>query len=430
MIVTQTMSKKPLLACIIGNIIEWYEFIVFGYFASILGQVFFEPSSPLMSMFKVFGIFALGVFVRPLGGLFLGHIGDKFGRKNALVVSLLLMSVPTFLIGCLPTYQSIGIFASIALFLVRILQGLAMGGEYAGAMVYLVEKSQPSKRGWYGSIAALSLVTGMALGAFVSGLLQALLTQDQIYSWGWRIPFFLSFMGLLWGFYLRTTLDETIFFNSLQEDKAVSKFPLKDLFLNFREQLALTVFSQYFLAVGMYTMTVFYANYALNTFKNLNTLSQFLINTPGVIFIGLSALLSGRLSDVYGPKKTLLFASLIAIAVNYFTIPLVNTGTLNTFLGAHLLMSIATGIFLGPIPAFLAKSFPVNTRYTSVALSNNLSMGIFGGTAPMVITYLMTVFPDQPVANYYLMIGAVISLISLLCIKDVNLFTQQGKSHG
>ena len=412
--------SRSLFACVIGNILEWYEFMVFGYFAGVLGQVFFEPSSPLVGMFKIFGIFAVGVLVRPLGGIFLGHIGDRWGRKSALVVSMILMSVPTFLIGCLPTYATLGAFASIALLVIRILQGLAMGGEYAGAMVYLVEKSQPAKRGWYGSIAALSLVIGMALGSFVSGLLHALLTEQHLYEWGWRIPFFISFLGLVWGLYLRATLDETVFFYNLQQQKAISKFPLKDIFTQSKSVLVSTVISQYFLGVGMYTMTVFYANYALNLFKDLDKASLLLINTPGVLCIGLAGLIGGKLSDCWRNKKMLVLAAFSAIVVNILVIPLMELKTIKAFLWAHILMAIATGLFLGPIPSFLSQSFPANTRYTGVALSNNLSMGIFGGTAPMIITYLLTLCPGHPIPNYYLIVSASLSLVGLGFTTNIN----------
>ena len=305
-------SIKSFLACTIGNVIEWYEFIVFGYFASVIGAVFFPASSPLLSLFKAFGVFALGIMVRPLGGLLFGHIGDKFGRKNALFLSMALMSVPTFLIGLLPTYESIGISASVILILIRIAQGLAMGGEYAGTMTYLVEGATPQNKGLYGSIAALSLVIGMALGSFVSALLHTSLNQEQMLSWGWRIPFFISFIGIVWAIYLRLCLAESPHFIQYHKDHSIVKAPIKMAFSHDLKPLITTIFAQCFLAVGMYTMTVFYSTYAQQHFKGLAPLTSALLNTPGVLLIGGAAVLSGWLSDQLGRKKVLMVVAVIA----------------------------------------------------------------------------------------------------------------------
>ena len=406
--------KKSLLACAIGNIIEWYEFIVFGYFANVIGVLFFPDSSPLLSLFKAFGVFALGIMVRPLGGIFFGHVGDKFGRKNALFLSMALMSVPTFLIGLLPTYETIGIAASVLLIFIRFLQGLAMGGEYAGTMTYLVERANIGNKGFYGSIAALSLVVGMALGSFASAILHTNLNQDQILKWGWRIPFLISSIGIAWALYLRFNLQESQIFIDSQKSMHQSKSPLREVFSKDLKTNLITIFAQCYLAVGMYTLTVFFSNYAQQNFKGF---SPSLLNTPGILLIGLMAIISGRLSDKRGEKVVLTFVCLSAIPICFFFIPLLESKDINSFLIAHLGLCALTGCFLGPIPSFLAGCFPVNTRYTNIALSNNLSMGIFGGTAPMIITYLMGIFPNQTaIPIYYLMISASVSLIGLAFI--------------
>ncbi len=410
-------SIKSFLACTIGNVIEWYEFIVFGYFAGIIGAVFFPASSPLLSLFKAFGVFALGIMVRPLGGLLFGHIGDKFGRKNALFLSMALMSVPTFLIGLLPTYESIGISASVILILIRIAQGLAMGGEYAGTMTYLVEGATTTNRGLYGSIAALSLVIGMALGSFVSAILHTSLNPEQMLSWGWRIPFFISFIGIVWAIYLRLCLQESPHFVQYQKDHPIVKSPIKEAFSHDLIPIITTIFSQCFLAVGMYTMTVFFSTYAQQNFKGLAPLTSALLNTPGVLLIGVSAVLSGWLSDKWGRKKILMVVAGAAILLSWYFAFFLEIKEVSSFFLVHLSMSVLTGCFLGPIPSFLADCFSVKTRYTSIAFSNNLSMGIFGGTAPMMITYLMSVYCLDTIPLYYLMLSAGVSLIGLMFVS-------------
>lgn len=408
---------KSFIACTLGNIIEWYEFIVFGYFAPVIGTLFFPASSPLLSLFKAFGVFALGIMIRPLGGILFGHIGDKFGRKNALFLSVALMSIPTFAIGLLPTYESIGISASVILILIRLAQGLAMGGEYAGTMTYLVEGASLKDRGFYGSIAALSLVIGMALGSLVSALLHSTLSEEQMLQWGWRVPFFISSMGIIWAIYLRANLKESQSFIELQKETKLPKFPIKDAITLDLKQLVTTFFAQCYLAVGMYTLTVFFSSYAQQNFKGLSPFISALLNTPGVLLIGLAAVISGRLSDKWGKKRILSYVSLGAFIACYCFVPLLEAKNVSSFFVMHLSLAILTGCFLGPVPSFLAECFSVKTRYTSIALSNNLSMGIFGGTAPMMITYLMSCLPQNGIPLYYLMASAVISLVGLSLVK-------------
>ncbi|RZI45719.1 MFS transporter [Candidatus Finniella inopinata] len=414
-------QKKLLAACAIGNIIEWYEFMIFGYFAAIIGTLFFPSSSSLGSLFKAFGVFAIGVLVRPLGGILFGHIGDRFGRKTALLVSIYLMSVPTVAIGLLPSYESIGIFAPIALLCIRVLQGLSMGGEYAGTIVYLVENTKTSKKGLYGSLAAFSLVLGMAAGSLVFAVFHALLTKQQLLDWGWRIPFLLSIVGLAWGLYLRVKLEDSGVFTELKEAGNLARIPIKEAFSESSKPLFQTVLIQCLLGVGMYTMTIFYANYAREHFASLSSVSPILLNTPGVIAIGLAAIVAGKFSDIFGRKNVLLYSAICSFFVSYLTIPLITHGSVESFFMAHIMLSTLTGCFLGSIPSFLAESFPTKTRYTCVALSNNLSMGIFGGTAPMVITYLIDKFHDPVIPNYYLMVSALITVLSIYFSKDKRL---------
>lgn len=420
------LRKRLIISCAIGNILEWYEFMIFGYFAPIIGTLFFPSSSSLISLFKAFGVFAIGVFVRPLGGILFGHIGDKYGRKPALIYSIYLMSFPTIAIGFLPDYNSIGIIAPITLLIIRVLQGLSMGGEYAGTMTYLVESTEQSRRGFFGGFAACSLTIGMALGSLVFTLTHVLLEKDQILSWGWRIPFLISVVGLLWGIYLRTRLqDPPIYLDSIHKYGS-SKFPIKEIFQHDFKHLLHTILVQCFLAVSMYTLTILYTMYAKDHFVLSNApLSSLILNTPGIIAIGVAAVVSGKLSDLYGKKKVLIWSSGLSILVAYLTCPLITQGSKLSFFIAHFSLSILTGCFLGPIPALLAESFRTKIRYTSIALSNNLSMGIFGGTAPVVITYLIDKFNTNCTPNYYLMLSAAISIISLFLLKDDKRFLEE-----
>ncbi|WP_052046121.1 MFS transporter [Candidatus Paracaedibacter symbiosus] len=221
-----TPSYKTLVACMGGNIIEWYDFMIYGYLSSIMGQIFFPSSSKIASLLLSLTLFAIGVIARPLGGIVIGHIGDKFSRKNSLMLSVYLMFGATALIGILPTYHQIGILAPIILFSLRIIQGLAMGGEYAGTMVFMIESAPDNKKGLYGSLAALSLVIGMFLGASMATLIQQL-PQEKLLLWGWRIPFFVSVIGILYTLYMRKNLPDTPYFNFIKEKNRPSLTLLK-----------------------------------------------------------------------------------------------------------------------------------------------------------------------------------------------------------
>ncbi|MBT5541013.1 MAG: MFS transporter, partial [Alphaproteobacteria bacterium] len=225
--------RKTLLPCMIGNIIEWYEFMLYGYFATVIGTLFFPPMEGLYPLVFSFAIFSVGLFVRPIGGIVLGHIGDKLGRKKSLILSVYMMALPTAAIGLLPTYATIGALAPILLVCMRILQGFAMGGEYAGTVVSILEHSPNKKRGLYGSLAALSLVSGMLLGSIAGASCEAFLSQEELYTWGWRIPFFLGLVGAIWGMYMRRSLEETGKYLDCKNENRLSRLPIGELFQNF-----------------------------------------------------------------------------------------------------------------------------------------------------------------------------------------------------
>src|SRR5579863_7567559 len=221
--------RKVIVSCMIGNALEWYDFALYGYFATILSNQFFPSQDPIASLMATFGVFAAGFIMRPLGGILFGHIGDKKGRKEALLCSIYLMTIPTALIGLLPTYDQVGWLAPALLTLIRLLQGLSMGGEFTGSMIFIVEHTNSQKRGFSGSWAPFSLLLGVLIGSAVATLISMALSPEDLHSWGWRIPFILSIFGGVVGSYMRRTLTDPEKFEQMKENHHLSSVPIMEV---------------------------------------------------------------------------------------------------------------------------------------------------------------------------------------------------------
>ena len=215
----KTYTKRVIASCMIGNALEWYDFALYGYFATTLGQLFFPKFDPFAALMATFGVFAAGVIMRPVGGIIFGHIGDKIGRKNALLWSIFLMAVPTTLLGLLPTYEQIGWMAPLLLTVIRLAQGLSMGGEFTGSMIFVVEHAEKGKRGVYGSWVIFSVLLGILAGSAIATGICEMLSQDQLLAWGWRVPFLLSVVGGYVGYVMRRTIQEPEQFTQAKKER-------------------------------------------------------------------------------------------------------------------------------------------------------------------------------------------------------------------
>ncbi|MDE3223920.1 MAG: MFS transporter, partial [Nitrospirota bacterium] len=235
---TTPASKKTLLAGAIGNVLEWYDFALYGYFAPVFASLFFPSDRPSASLISAFGVFAVGFLARPLGALLFGHLGDTLGRRTALAWSVLLMAVPTCLMGLLPTYEAIGAAAPLALTLCRFLQGLSVGGEFTGSATFLVEHAAATRRGYVGSWAGFSAQVGALLGSGVGALLATSLTAEALHQWGWRIPFIMGGFSAVAGWYVRTRAPESPDFDAIRRAGGLASSPIRDVCLTQRPAVA------------------------------------------------------------------------------------------------------------------------------------------------------------------------------------------------
>jgi MHS family proline/betaine transporter-like MFS transporter len=253
--------QKTVLAGAIGNVLEWYDFALFGYFASVLSRLFFPSSDPSLSLIATFGVFAVGFLARPLGALLFGYWGDTRGRRAALAWSIILMAFPTCLVGLLPTYAQIGLAAPLTLTALRFLQGLSVGGEFTGSVTFLVEHAAPTERGYIGSWAGFSAQIGALLGSGVGALATASLSSEALEQWGWRIPFVAGSVIALVGWYLRRRIPESPAFQRLQQEGEVSSSPIRELLASYRGPLLQVIGLVLLHGVGFYIIYVFLPTY-------------------------------------------------------------------------------------------------------------------------------------------------------------------------
>jgi len=408
--------NRVIVSCMIGNALEWYEFTLYGYFATIIGRLFFPSDDPIASLIAAFAVFAAGFIMRPLGAIIFGHIGDKVGRKKALVISIYLMAIPTTLIGIMPTYEQIGWIASFMLMTIRLLQGISMGGEFTGSMIFIIEHSPKKGRGYAGSFASLSLAIGIILGSATATTISHIFTEEQIYAWAWRIPFLLSIFGAIIGGVMRSTLKDPEIFRKEKSEHHLPKMPVIELFKNHYKTLTHAIGIELILAIAFYIINIFYISY-MKEFTNISDNNALLIAMFGTILYAITIPLAGALSDKVGRKAVMMPAMIGFLICAYPLLTLMHASTEGAIMG-QLAGAILLGILFGPLPAMLVEMFPLKVRYSGLSMAHSLSMSIFGGTAPLLMTYTLNVSGDVMMPAYYLMFAALVSCISIFFMKD------------
>ncbi|EKE10288.1 MAG: hypothetical protein ACD_16C00056G0007 [uncultured bacterium] len=408
--------RRVILSCMIGNALEWYDFALYGYFATTIGKLFFPQFSTFASLMATFGIFAAGFIMRPLGGVLFGHIGDKIGRKDALLLSIYLMAIPTALIGLLPTYVQIGWFAPLFLTFIRLAQGLSMGGEFTGSMIFVVEHAKTNNRGQYGSWVVFSVLIGVLIGSAVATSTCYFLSEEQLINWGWRIPFLVSIIGGFIGSVMRRTVDEPQQFKEAKARHKEHSTPIVELFKSHYKMIFYVITIELTLSIGFYLIVTF-INSFLTSLLNFSKVASLMLTTTGMIGMGVAILLSGWLSDKVGRKAVLIPS---ALAFTFFAYPLFMAleGGFTSALLAQVSLAFILGSFFAPIPATLVELFPLTVRYSGLSISHSLSMAIFGGSAPLIATYLIKITENNASPALYLGGASFIGAITLSFMKD------------
>lgn len=408
--------KKVIISSMIGNGLEWYDYALYGHFAALISRHFFPQTDPKVALIATFGIFAVGFLMRPIGAIFFGYIGDKYGRKQALSLSILLMAIPTACIGLLPTYESIGITATILLTIIRLVQGVAIGGEFGGSIVYLVEHATEKNKNMLGSTSITSMLIGVLFGAAISTFLAEIMSEESFTSWGWRIPFILGlFIGLV-GLYIRTHLNESPAFLDAKETGHLSDKPVIETFKSNYYEMILAIGVYLAVTIPFYLQTVFMNSFAVK-FLGFTVSSALLINTLCLINMMVAVPISAWLCDRYDRERIL---KIVLIAYIIFAIPFVYMLNMQTFayaLVAQLIFSFILGFYIAPIPTLLVDIFPTRVRYTGMSISCNLSAALFGGTTPALMAWAISKFDNNHFISGYIMLAAVLSYIALVKVR-------------
>ncbi|MCM3708304.1 MULTISPECIES: MFS transporter [Cytobacillus] len=413
------LEKKVLIASLIGSSIEWFDYFLYGTVAALVfNQMFFHSDDPAVGLMLAYASFALAFFIRPLGGVIFSHIGDKIGRKKTLVLTLSLMGGATVLMGFLPTYDNIGVAAPILLIILRLIQGIGLGGEWGGALLLAVEYAPKNRRGFFGSIPQMGVTIGMLLGTIALSVM-TLLPEEAFLSWGWRVPFILSALLVFFGLWIRKGIDETPSFKKAQEKGEIAKVPFVETMRTHWKEVLIAVGAKVVETAPFYIFGTFIVSYATTQLGFSRTVTLNAVTIATVITTILIPIM-GKLSDKIGRKKLYVGGTVLMMLYAFPYFWLLHQGSAALLIVATIL---GLGIIWAPITAVLgtmfSEIFKSNVRYTGITLGYQIGAALAGGTAPLVATALLNAYNNSyvPVA-LYIMLAAAISLIAISSVRD------------
>jgi MHS family proline/betaine transporter-like MFS transporter len=414
----EAVVRRTVLATAMGNAMEWYDFGIYSYLAVVLGRVFF-PNTGGSGLLYSFTAFAVAFVVRPIGGVLLGLLGDRVGRKRILTATISMMAVATFSIGLIPSYDSIGIWAPILLFVARLVQGLSAGGEYSGASTFISESSPDRRRGFLASFLEFGTVTGFVLGAGLVTGLTAALGDATMQQWGWRVPFLLAGpLGLI-GVWLRLRIAETPAFERTEsaERQRSARSRFRDVVVQQRRALLLAIAVVLALDVTNYLVLSYLPNYLSGTLGYDTTHSLLLTVVTMLAMLGAIPFV-GRLADRVGRRPVLAAACLGYLVLSVPALWLLQHGSGSATLAGLLLLGLCQTLFIGTTPAALPEMFPTSHRYSGMALAFNIAASLFGGTAPMVAEYLVRTTGNLYTPAYYMMAAGLVGLVAVWIMRE------------
>ncbi|MFP3919226.1 MFS transporter [Lysinibacillus telephonicus] len=420
-VVDTSSARKAVMATAVGNGMEWFDFGIYSYLAATIGQVFFPDVSGPMQLVFSFATFAVAFIARPLGGIFFGMLGDRLGRKKVLAITLIMMALSTLSIGLIPDYASIGYTATVLLLIARLVQGFSAGGEYSGAMTFIAESTPDKKRGFMSSGLEVGTLVGYIAGAGLVTLLTYILGEETMLDWGWRIPFFLSAPIGLIGFYLRNNLEETPAFEAMKENKSDEDDESVRHILQYHwRAILIGMFVVFFYIVVNYIVLSYMPSHLTAVLGYGETEGLLLIVIVMVIMIPI-VLLMGYFSDRIGAKKVIQGGLIGLIILSIPAFNLIGSGnTLFVFFGL-MILGIFSASFQGTMPGLLPSLFFTNVRNGALAITFNISASLFGGTTPLLVSWLISKTANPMIPAYYAIFASIVGIIVVtLFLKDTS----------
>jgi MHS family proline/betaine transporter-like MFS transporter len=402
------MRRKVVAAGIAGNVMEWYDFAVYGYFARTIGNLYFPSDDPKASLLAAFGVFAAGFLMRPLGAVLFGYIGDRVGRGPSLLWSVLAMAAPTFAIGLLPTYSQIGVSASILMVIFRLMQGLAVGGEYTGSAVFLAETAHPDRRGFAAAWAPFGAVGGILLGSAAGTLVLNALPLDQVVAWAWRVPFLLGVVVGGVGFILRRRMPH-------DKPAAAAGFPLFKAFAQHPVQMFQVMALSLVNAVCFYLIFVYIITW-MKQAANIGAAVALRINSLNMALMLGVVLLSAWLSDRIGRKPILTTAAVGLAVFAWPLMALMQTGDIPLVMLGQFGFALLIGSYTGVIPIAMCEIFPRSVRCSGVSTAYNLTLAVTGGTAPALAAWMIDRTGDSLMPAFYIMLASALAAAAALSV--------------
>ncbi|MBL3700686.1 MFS transporter [Leucobacter luti] len=431
----RTEERRVLAGTVVGTTIEWYDFFIYAQAAgAVFATLYFAPAGETVGQIVSWASLGISFLFRPLGAIVAGHLGDRLGRKRMLVLTLIMMGIATALIGVLPTYAQIGIAAPVLLILLRILQGFSAGGEWGGAALMSVEHAPKGKRGFFGAYPQIGVPLGMILATSSMWVITTVLTEEQFLTWGWRIPFLLSILLILVGYFIRRAVEESPVFKELQERKGESAAPLKTLFSKHTREVILAALIFIANNAAGYLLIAFFATYATRDVEagglGLERPPVLLATTLASFGWLIFTLYGGILSDRIGRVRTFQIGYVL---LGLWAIPMwfmIDTGNIFMYFGALFIMTIGLGLSYGPQASLYAEMFPADVRYSGVSIGYAIG-AIFGGAfAPMIADLVFGATGASWTIGAYILGVTIVSLIAVSLVKEtrgVNLHTRSNE---
>ena len=414
----QKLRRRAIVSCAVGNFVELFDFVIYGLFATQIGANFFPSDDPLASLLSSFATFGVGFFMRPVGAIVIGALGDLKGRKVALVLTVGLMATATAVTGLIPPYASIGIAAPILLVLCRLVQGFSTGGEWGGAAAFLVEYAPPGKRGFIGSMQQFSVGLGLIMGTLSAYLLNAHLDKEAMLAWGWRVPFILGFLLAPIGFYLRSRVAESPAFDRVVAQNKTASAPVRDSLTLYLRPVAAAFGLSIVGTIGNYVFNIFLPSFASGQLGIAASTAYLSTTLAAVILTALTPVM-GALSDKLGRKPILLASALGYVVLSYpLFVLLTSMRSSEGLMLTQAISAVLLAMYAGPLCAVLSELFPTKVRFTALSIGYSLAVALFGGLAPYISTFLIKETGSQVSPAAYIVVGALISAATLIAIKD------------